>query len=288
MSIEESTGVVIGPIGITNPAGSVLSIPVFRVTPSITTFAPTAGPVGTAVTINGSGFAGIPTVLFGATPTSPTSVSVTALVASVPAGALTGAITVVMAEGSRNSSTKFTVIRAPTLASFTPPSGAAGTVVTLVGTSLTGTSTVQFNGIGANASAVNASVTTSLAAIVPIDATTGRITVTNEAGTVTSASDFHVLPALTGFTPDAGPPGTEVTIIGTALGTASAVRFGLAFGTLVSANASQVVAIVPGTAVTGAITVTTSEASVTTAAPFEVLGPLASPAALRRLDLTAF
>jgi len=278
-----------GPIGITNPAGSVLSVPVFRVTPSITTFAPTLGPVGAAVTINGSGFVGVPKVLFGTIPTSPTSVSLTALVAPVPAGALTAAITVVTTEGSGNSSTRFTVIRTPTLASFTPPSGIAGTVVTLVGTSLTSTSIVQFNGIGANTSAVNASVTTSLAAIVPKGATTGRITVTNEAGTVTSASDFHVLPSVTGFTPVAGPPGTEVTMTGNALGTTSTVLFGSAVATLVSANASQVVAIVPGTAATGPITVTTGDGNAITADAFEVLGPIASPATFRRRsDLTAF
>ena len=105
---------------------------------------------------------------------------------------------------------------------------------------------------------------------------------------MTSASDFHVLPSVTGFTPVAGPPGTEVTMTGNALGTTSTVLFGPAVATLVSANASQVVAIVPGTAATGPITVTTGDGNAITADAFEVLGPIASPATLRRTDLAGF
>jgi large repetitive protein len=264
-----------GPIGITNPAGAALSAAPFHVTPSITGFKPTQGPVGTAVTVSGSGFVGAPTVRFGTVATSPTSVSLTALVALVPSGAPTGSITVMTTEGSGNTSAVFTVIRTPTLVSFTPASGAAGTVVTLVGIGLTTTGTVQFNGIAANTSAVNGSVTTSLLATVPTDATTGRITVTNAAGTVTSGADFHVLPTVTGFSPASGAAGDVVTISGNALNETTIVRFGGAAATVVSSNASQVVAIVPGTAVTGRISVTTIEGTATSSSDFEVLAPIA-------------
>ena len=267
-----------GPIGITNPAASVLSGSSFRVTPKITDFTPLFGPIGTAVTINGSGFVGVPVVRFGTMPTSPTSVSLTALVARVPDGATTGFVTVTTSEGFGNSSARFTIIRTPTLASFSPRGGVAGTSVVLTGTSLTGNSSVQFNGIAAEVSSPNASVTTSLRAVVPLGATTGRITIANEAGTVTSASDFHVLPTVTDFTPAAGEAGTIVTINGNALNEVSAVRFGPAVGTVLSGNASQVLAIVPGTAATGPITVTTIEGSATSATDFEVLAPLAASA----------
>jgi len=95
---------------------------------------------------------------------------------------------------------------------------------------------------------------------------------------VTSASDFHVLPTVTDFTPAAGEAGTIVTINGNALNEVSAVRFGPAVGTVLSGNASQVLAIVPGTAATGPITVTTIEGSATSATDFEVLAPLAASA----------
>jgi len=262
-----------GSIGITNPAGSVLSPMGFRVTPKITDFNPAVGPVGTSVTINGSGFVGIPVVRFGGVASAPSSVSLTSLVTLVPPGAPTGFVTVTTTEGVGNSSTKFTVIVAPTLTSFTPTSGPAGTVVLLTGTNLTSTSTVRFNGVNASTMSPNVSVTTALRATVPMGATTGRITVTNDAGMVTSASDFRVLPSITGFTPGEGAAGTVVTIAGNALGGVTAVRFGSADATILSGNASQVVAIVPGTAFTGRITVVTAEGSASSADAFEVLAP---------------
>jgi hypothetical protein len=270
-----------GPIGITNPAaGPVLSGSVFRVVPKITGFDPSLGAAGTNVTITGSGFVGVPTVRFGGVAAAPpSSVSLTTLVAAVPAGAITGSITVTTTEGTGNSSTRFTVVRTPTLTSFTPTSGAAGTSVLLVGSSLTSTSTVTFNGVNASVSSPNASVTTAIRAVVPTGATTGRITITNEAGTVTSSSDFHVLPTVTGFTPTEGAAGDTVTITGNALNGASGVRFGGADATILpGGTASQVMAIVPGTATTGRITVTTVEGSDTSEGDFEVLGPMATMA----------
>jgi hypothetical protein len=270
---------VSGAIAITNPAGTGTS-GTFRVTPKIISFTPSLGPRGASVAITGSGFVGVPIVRFGLVATSPTSVSPTAVVASVPLTALTGPITVTTTEGSAVSATPFIVILAPTLTSFMPASGTPGTVVKLVGTSLTGTSLVQFNGIAANTSA-NASITTTLTATVPDGATTGRITITNEAGTVTSTADFRVPPTISGFAPAAGVAGTEVTISGNALDTTTSVAFGGAVATLLSVNASQVVAIVPGTAVTGRITVTTAQGVATSADEFEVLAPVASSAASR-------
>ncbi|HEY2996403.1 MAG TPA: IPT/TIG domain-containing protein, partial [Methylomirabilota bacterium] len=255
----------------------------FRVIPKITAFDPALGAVGTNVTITGSGFIGVPTVRFGGVAAvPPSSVSLTTLVAAVPAGAVTGSITVTTTEGIGNSSTRFTVVRTPTLTSFTPTSGAAGTSVLLVGTSLTSTSTVTFNGVNASVTSPNASVTTAIRAVVPLGATTGRITITNEAGTVTAASDFHVLPTVTGFTPTAGAAGDTVTITGNALNGATGVRFGTADATILAGgNASQVLAIVPGTATTGPITVTTVEGSDTSDDDFEVLGPMAAASRLR-------
>jgi hypothetical protein len=274
-----------GPISVTNPAGSVLSAGVFHVTPKITGFDPALGPVGTSVTISGSGFVGVPVVRFGGVASSPTSVSLTSLVTLVPPGAPTGFVTVTTTEGVGNSSTKFTVIVTPTLTAFTPGGGAAGTSVLLTGTSLTSTSTVNFNGVTAVVSSPNASVTTALRATVPLGATTGRITITNAAGTVTSAADFHVLPTVTGFTPAEGAAGTLVTITGNALNGATGVRFGAADATLVDGNASQVVAIVPGTATTGPITVITPEGSAASAEAFDVLGPMEITSATRRARL---
>jgi len=61
----------------------------------------------------------------------------------------------------------------PTITSFTPTSGEEGTVVTINGTNLTGTTAVKFNG---TATTIITNVTaTSLKANVPSGATTGKI-----------------------------------------------------------------------------------------------------------------
>ena len=67
------------------------------VPPTITSLAPTSGPVGTAVTITGTNFGatqGTSTVTFNGTTATPTSWSATSIVVPVPAGATTGNVVV--------------------------------------------------------------------------------------------------------------------------------------------------------------------------------------------------
>src|SRR5467141_163087 len=79
----------------------------------------------------------------------------------------------------------------PVITSFTPTSGPAGTSVTLSGTGFTGASGVSFNGTGATTFTV--SWDTQMSATVPTGATTGKISVTNTAGTGTSATNYTVI-----------------------------------------------------------------------------------------------
>lgn len=106
-----------GPITVTNtaaPVGTVSSATSYTVTPhvapTITSFTPTSGPVGTPVTITGSHFSGASSVKFGgvAAPVRHV-VSDTEITATVPAGAVTGPISVTTAAGTGTSSTNFTV-----------------------------------------------------------------------------------------------------------------------------------------------------------------------------------
>jgi len=80
----------------------------------------------------------------------------------------------------------------PTISSFTPSSGIVGTSVTISGTNFSSTlssNTVKFNGTTASLSSGN---TTQLIATVPSGASTGKITVTVGANTVTSSGDFTI------------------------------------------------------------------------------------------------
>ncbi|MEI7834425.1 MAG: SUMF1/EgtB/PvdO family nonheme iron enzyme, partial [bacterium] len=80
---------------------------------------------------------------------------------------------------------------APAITNFAPTRGVVGTVVTITGTDLNGATTVVFNGVRAKAYSCNSA--TSLIALVPEGATSGKITVTNTSGSAISTTYFVVL-----------------------------------------------------------------------------------------------
>jgi len=100
-------------------------------------FTPSGGPIATTVTISGTGFSTTPsqnTLTFNGVAATVTGATATQLVATVPSGATTGTIAVTTPSGSATSGSPFTVTsssNAPTITSFTPTIGAAGTAVTI-------------------------------------------------------------------------------------------------------------------------------------------------------------
>lgn len=99
-------GVVTGPISVITPAGTALSTAVFYGAPVITSFLPTHGLPGSSVTVKGLNFLG-GTVQFGTLPASVLSLNNTQLVATVPAGAVTGPISVRGPAGTSVSAASF-------------------------------------------------------------------------------------------------------------------------------------------------------------------------------------
>jgi gliding motility-associated-like protein len=198
---------------------------------SITSFTPVSGLVGSSVTITGTNFAtphSINTVRFNGAIAVVTSGSTTTLVATVPAGATSGAISVRIGCTTVNSLTNFTVTvpPVPTITSFTPSSGPIGTTVIITGANFSTTPTdnlVRFRALaidGSNVLAtVIASTSTSITVVVPDKAITGSISVTTSAGTANSSGNFTVTcgpaPSITSFAPTSGPVGTTVVITGT-------------------------------------------------------------------------
>jgi hypothetical protein len=168
--------------------------------PTIASFTPASGPVGTVVTITGSNFTGATNVSFNGVATAFNVNSDTEIQATVPADATTGKISVTNAFGTGTSANDFIVTAPPSLTSFIPTSGPVGTQVTINGTNFTGASSVTFNGFSANFT-VNSD--TQIRATVPADATTGKIGVANSAGSALSAEDFTVTiaPSVFTFTP---------------------------------------------------------------------------------------
>ena len=183
-----------GPVIVTQGgASNSVNFPVIP-PPSISSLTPATGPVNTAVTIAGSGF-GIPqgasAVKFNGTTATPTSWSDSSIVVPVPAGATTGAVTIV-AGGTTSNGVTFTVTPGPSITSLSPASGAAGTAVTISGQNFgasQGSSVVRFNGVAA---AVTSWTNTSIGVTVPNAATTGQVTVTVN-GQASNGSAFTVI-----------------------------------------------------------------------------------------------
>jgi IPT/TIG domain len=180
-------------------AGLAIAIPgaeaAYAAAPTISSFTPASGPIGTSVTIHGQDFKGpdVTSVTFSGTSATFTIDNPQKITATVPAGASTGPIAVTNPDGTATSSTNFTVTGAgaPTITSFNPTSGPVGTSVTINGTNFTGATAVSFNNVNAPGFSVNGAGT-KITVAVPTGATTGPIRVTTPSGTATSSTNFTV------------------------------------------------------------------------------------------------
>ena len=158
----------------------------------------------------------------------------------------------------------------PTITSFNPTSGAAGTSITVTGTNLNGATSVTIGGAAATFSVVTA---TSVTAVVPSGAVTGKISIVTPQGTAISASNFTLsvaAPAITSFSPTSGQAGTSVTLTGTNFTGATAVKFNGTTATFSVTDASHVSATVPNGATSGTISVTTPGGTGTSSGSFTV------------------
>jgi len=271
-----ASGTTTGKIIVGTPSGTASSASNFTIQnqPTISSFNPTSGAVGTAVTITGTNFTGATAVKFNSTAASSFTVnSDTQITATVASGSTTGKITVTAPNGTATSATNFTVIvPAPTITSFNPTTGAAGTSVVITGTNFTGATAVKFNGTAATTFTVNSA--TQITATVASGSTTGPIAVTTAGGTATSATNFTVIipaPTITSFNPTSGPVGTGVVITGTNFTGATAVAFnGKAASVFTVNTATQITATVASGSTTGKITVTTAGGTATSASSFTV------------------
>jgi hypothetical protein len=157
---------------------------------------------------------------------------------------------------------------APVITGFTPASGGPGALVTITGFNFVGVPTVTFN--GAVADSTNSA--TQISATVPLEATTGPITVSTPAGLAISAKFFSVSPTITSFEPDNGPPGTLVVISGFNFTGVTHVQFsGKKAGFVVTAL-NQLQAVVPNDATTGPISLIAPSGTGVSRNPFIVTG----------------
>ncbi len=186
----------------------------------------TSGKEGAMIGILGQGFSSSSVVKFGGTQATAITLSGTTLItATVPAGALTGLVTVRTGATTLTSNSIFRVT--PTLDSFSPTSGPVGTPVVITGTGLLQTTKVTFNRVAVTTFTINSD--TQVTADVPTGATTGKIAITTRGGTATSTRSFAVgspsptpTPTATATATPTATPTATATATPTATATATA------------------------------------------------------------------
>jgi hypothetical protein len=165
-------------------------------TTTISEFTPNSGPVGTTVTIYGTGFSTIPgqnTVTFGGTAAIVSAATTTTLVVTASAG---GTIAVTSPNGSSTSPDSFTVTAsaAPTITSFSPAIAGTATTVSVTGTNFNLMASTDRTSINTSLAYVSAVTATTLTTSVPLLTGSGPITVATPVGTGVSATDLFVPP----------------------------------------------------------------------------------------------
>ncbi len=229
-TVRIPAGATSGEIVIRTGRGAVTG-PRFRVTeaapaPVIASFAPTSGPPGTAVTLQGEHFSPRLTenqVHLGERAVVVRSATPTELTVIVPADATTATLRVqVTGAGRAESAAVFTVTTGTTIAGFEPALGPPGTLVTLRGTGFSRTASHNRVFLGEQRARVRRASETELQIEVPRrNAASGRFAVEVRGGTrAHSDAEFQVrtAPSLTGMEPQLGAPGTRVTLQGAHFG----------------------------------------------------------------------
>lgn len=237
----------------------------FTLLPQIVSFTPASAVPGSRISITGRGLVGVRAVYFGVAPALFSAISPTLVQAFVPAGARSGRITILTSGGAARSETDFHP--APRLLAFAPSAGIAGSVIAISGAGLSEVTSVRIGEVSMPFSRIS---DTSLRAVVPANAVSGRLSVATLGGTALSATAFTVLPSITSFSPTSGPVGTTVTIQGSGLSDvrSASINGRAAAFTRLSANALSIV--IPTGATSGRIVLTTAAGSVTSAGTFTV------------------
>ncbi|WP_330473090.1 IPT/TIG domain-containing protein [Terrabacter sp. C0L_2] len=206
--------------------------------PTLTGLSPTSGPTagGGTVTLTGTGLTRATSVQFGSTTsTRVVVVSATTLRVTSPArpvGTVDVRVTTPGGSSATTTRARYTYQAPPAVTALSATAGPlrGGTTVTVTGLRLTGATRVSFGGTAAPFTVLSP---TTIRATSPAHAAgLVGVTVTTPYGTSPAATAatfaYDAVPVVTSVSPQTGPPagGTVVTITGTGLTRAGAVRFG--------------------------------------------------------------
>jgi tripartite motif-containing protein 71 len=151
---------------------------------------------------------------------------------------------------------KFSVLD---IVSISATSGLVGSSLTITGSGFSTTPSENVVKVNGTTAIVTATSATSLTAIVPTGATTGKVSVTRAGFTAQSTSEFLVLPlSVTSFTPSVGSAGANVVVNGTGFSSIAAnneVKFNGITSEVTSSTPTSLIAKIPAGNTVGKITV---------------------------------
>jgi hypothetical protein len=235
-----------GDVSVTTPGGTATKsgFTFKHSVPMILSFTPASGLAGTTVTITGYYFTGATVVQFGGVNAASFTVNSSKQITAVVGAGATGMITITTPYGTV-SGYNFTVLYPPTISSFSPTSGVAGTTVTIKGTNLKNYTAVTIGGVSVQS--VQSSTDTTIAVVVGAGAS-GDVKVTTNAGSAALAGfTFIPAPTITSFTPGSGKLGDTIIISGTGLTGSTAVNFAQVPAASFTVNSgTQITAVVAG------------------------------------------
>lgn len=168
----------------------------FTLQPVITAIDPTRGGPGTKVTITGYNFEGVSKVTFGdgAAETFEPDSTKTKINATVPKTATSGPISVTTVNDLVGKSTDaFTYIPLPEVPDF-PTSSVAGQDITITGSNLADVKEIKIGNTKIPKTAIRANEASKITLTIPIGTVSGKIEITTEGGTISSADPLTITP----------------------------------------------------------------------------------------------
>ncbi|WP_432589093.1 IPT/TIG domain-containing protein [Streptomyces sp. HD1123-B1] len=223
--------------------------------PLLTSLSPTSGPTtgGNTVTLNGTNLTGATQVSFGGTSATILTNTATQITVSAPARPPGSVSVTVTTPGGISNPLAYFYVAAPTVSDLAPHFGpsAGGNTVTVFGTGLTLTSSVDFG--GSPATSITVISDNQLTVTAPAGTGTVAVTVTTPGGTSSTGSGnpyytYLGAPVLTSLNPAQGSElgGDSVVLNGLNLTYTDAVTFGGDPAAFFAISDTQVVAVAPG------------------------------------------
>ncbi|MCC6743283.1 MAG: choice-of-anchor D domain-containing protein [Acidobacteria bacterium] len=259
--------------------------------PVVLGFDPASAAPGEQIVISGRNFKDVTGVEFNGRQAARFRVlSEAEIRATVPAGATSGAVTVVTRSGRASGRALLKVTAppsagAPTIGSVNPTAGSVGDRIDVTGTGFADVRKVQFNGVDARFTVRSL---TAIRAFVPQGATTGPIRVETGAGQARSREAFTVrvpipAPVIAGVTPSRGAPGDVVRIDGSGFVDVQRVEVGGIAAAHQVISETRIRMTLPLNARTGPVVVIARSGRGTSSGDFTVV-PKAVPPAIGRLN----